>query len=197
MPRTRSYDEDAVLTGAMHAFRRSGYSGLSIGDLEAATGISSGSIYNSWTDKRGLFLAAFAHYLEAVLARRMARFAGPEHGLLGLRELFLSLLKEPDGGTFGCLITNTAIEFAADAPLIDATVRKGFGRLEQLFLERLQAARAAGVLTKGLEPKSAAVKLLALYQGVLVLVRGGHDLRSVRRAIQLEFDMMEEGAHGA
>ena len=75
MVRSRSYDESEVLAGAMRAFRREGYSGSSIAELEAATGLSSGSIYNSFGDKRGLFLAVFEHYLQAVLARRIAEFA--------------------------------------------------------------------------------------------------------------------------
>src|SRR5215207_8111030 len=103
--RSRSYDEAEVLAGAMHAFRRKGYFGVTIPELETATGLSAGSIYNSFKDKRGIFLAAFERYLQAVLDRRIAEFARPERQLSGLRQLFLSLLREPDGGTFGCLIT--------------------------------------------------------------------------------------------
>ena len=66
MVRSRSYDEHEVLAGAMQAFRRNGYAGVSIPDLEVATGLSAGSIYNSFGDKRGMFLAAFERYLRAV-----------------------------------------------------------------------------------------------------------------------------------
>src|SRR5579863_8586335 len=110
MGRARDYDEEAVLTGAMHAFRRSGYGGASIRDLEAATGLKAGSIYNSFGDKAGLFAAAFAHYNRTVLHGRIDRFAPPQRGLDGLRRLFLSLLQEPGGGRLGCLITNAAVE---------------------------------------------------------------------------------------
>ena len=82
----------------MHAFRRKGYFGVSIPELETATGLSAGSIYNSFKDKRGIFLAAFEQYLLTVLKRRIAEFASPERQLSGLRQLFLSLLREPDGG---------------------------------------------------------------------------------------------------
>ena len=41
--------------------------------------------------------------------------------------------------------------------------------------------------------RSRRLRLLALYQGVLVLVRGGYDLKLVRRAIDLEFDGLEGG----
>jgi TetR/AcrR family transcriptional repressor of nem operon len=191
MVRSRSYNEGEVLTGAMHAFRREGYAGLSIPQLETATGLSSGSIYNSFGDKRGIFLAAFEHYLHAVLERRIARFARPEGGLSGLRRLFQTLLREPHGETFGCLITNTAIEFAADRDITDCAVLKGFGILERLFVDRLSEAKSAGLLRDAIDPTASAVGLLALYQGVLVLVRGGYDLKAVRRAIDHAFDDLE------
>lgn len=192
MVRSRSYDESEVLAGAMHAFRREGYGGISIPQLEAATGLSSGSIYNSFGDKRGIFLAAFEHYLHAVLERRIAKFARPEDGLSGLRQLFLTLSREPNGETFGCLITNAAIEFGADRDVVEASILRGFGILERLFADRLAAAKSAGLLRDSIDPRAAAVGLLALYQGVLVLVRGGYDLKAVRRAIHHAFDALEE-----
>ena len=191
MVRSRSYDEGQVLTGAMHAFRRSGYSGVSIPELEVATGLSAGSLYNSFGDKRGIFLAAFAHYLKAVLDRRIATFAKPANGLSGLRQLFLSLLREPNGETFGCLITNSAIEFGSDDVVSEQTVRKGFEILQRLFVDRLAAAKAANRLRGDVDPNIGAVRLLALYQGVLVLIRAGYEPRMIRHAIDLEFDNLE------
>jgi AcrR family transcriptional regulator len=188
MVRSRAFDEDVVLTGAMNAFRKGGYAGVAVPELEVATGISAGSIYNSYGDKRGLFLAAFEHYLKAVLEYRIARFATPSRGLAGLRQLFLSLLREPGGEKFGCLITNTAIEFGPDGGIADQTTRKGFEILERMFLDRLAAAGSSGELRSGVDALSASIRLLALYQGVLVLVRGGYEASRIRRAINLEFD---------
>jgi TetR/AcrR family transcriptional repressor of nem operon len=192
--RTRTFDEDAVLTGAMKAFRRHGYAGMALPELEAATGISVGSIYNAYGDKRGIFLAAFQHYLKAVLGRRISRFAAPSQQLAGLRQLFLSLLREPGGEKFGCLITNSAIEFGPDHGISGQTTRKGFEILGQLFLERLRAAKSSGKLRPDTDVKAAAASLLALYQGVLVLIRGGYDFKMIRRAINLEFDRLERSS---
>jgi TetR/AcrR family transcriptional regulator, transcriptional repressor for nem operon len=195
--RSRSFDEAEVLAGAMQAFRRKGYFGVSIPELETATGLSAGSIYNSFKDKRGIFLAAFERYLQAVLDRRIAEFARPERQLSGLRQLFLSLLREPDGGTFGCLITNSAIEFGADRGIAEPTFLKGFAILERLFRERLTAAKSSGGLRAGVTPKAEAAKLLALYQGTLVLIRGGYDQKMIRLAINSEFDNLEGSSHDA
>ncbi len=190
MGRARAYDEDAVLNGAMHAFRRKGYLGVSIRDLEQATGLKLGSIYNSYGDKEGLFRAAFAHYLEAVLRRRIRDHAPATSGLAGLRALFLSLLREPDGGSFGCLITNAAVEFGGDRAC-PAGVGDGLRILSDTFADRLAAVRRDGGLRRDVDVRVAASKLLALYQGILVLVRAGHDKAALRRLIKDEFDSLE------
>jgi AcrR family transcriptional regulator len=190
MGRTRAYDEGAVLSGAMHAFRRKGYLGVSIRDLEQATGLKLGSIYNSYGDKEGLFRAAFAHYLDAVLRRRIADHAPMAAGLGGLRALFLSLLREPGGGSFGCLITNVAVELGGDGTC-PAGVDEGLRVLGDTFADRLKAARRDGGLGRDLDVRIAALKLLALYQGILVLVRAGHDKQALRRLINHEFKSLE------
>jgi TetR/AcrR family transcriptional repressor of nem operon len=191
MGRSREYDEEAVLTGAMHAFRRKGYFAVSIKDLEEATGLKGGSIYNSYGDKAGLFAAAFARYNETVLSRRISTHAPEAAGLQGVRSLFLSLLREPRGESFGCLITNSAIEFGGNGPAMPAEIGAAFQILSILFAERLAAAARAGVLRRGVNPASAASKLLALYQGILVLVRAGHSKASLKILIEDEFNGLE------
>lgn len=190
MGRSREYDEDAALTGAMHAFRRKGYHAVSIKDLEEATGLKGGSIYNSFGDKAGLFEAAFAHYNQGVLCRRIADHAPEANGIRGLRKLFLSLLHEPNGETFGCLITNSAVEFGGGAPT-PTGVGEGLRILSDAFADRLEEAHRAGRLRADLDPAIAASKLLALYQGILVLVRAGAEKATLETLINDEFDNMD------
>lgn len=188
--RTRAFDEDTVLSGAMEAFRRHGFGGVSVRDLEVATGISSGSIYNAYRDKDGLFDAAFRHYHRTVLLGRLDTHAPPAAGLDGLRRAFQTLLEEPDGGSFGCLITNSAVELA-DRPGPAALVQKSLAVLLDVFTERLAAADAQGVLAAAETPATAALHLLALYQGLLVLIRSGYDRAPLIDLIDAHFGALK------
>jgi TetR/AcrR family transcriptional regulator, transcriptional repressor for nem operon len=123
------------------------------------TGLKAGSIYNSFGDKAGLFSAAFAHYNRTVSQGRLDRFAPPERRLDGLRKLFLSLLQEPGGGTFGCLIINSAIELGGEGKS-HPSVDEGLRTLETAFLARLTTARKEGALHAGTAPAVTARKLL-------------------------------------
>jgi TetR/AcrR family transcriptional regulator, transcriptional repressor for nem operon len=186
MARSREFDQDAVLTGAMEAFRRSGFGAVSIKDLESETGLKAGSIYNSFGDKAGLFRAAFDHYLEHVLEDRIAEHAPEDAGLTGLRSLFVSLLHEPGNGSLGCLITNTAVEFGGDTPVPEAATR-GLEILSRTFVDRLTAARMPDMSPQA----TAAAKLLTLYQGILVLIRAGWSKPALEDMINAEFDQIE------
>jgi TetR/AcrR family transcriptional regulator, transcriptional repressor for nem operon len=190
MGRARAYDENTVLTGAMRAFRRKGYHGVSIRDLEDATGLKAGSIYNSFGDKAGLFDAAFAHYNLVVLRRRIDSFAPADVGVGGLRALFLSLLHEPNGENLGCLITNIAVELGGDEKPHPCAI-EGLRVLNETFAERLLSAQREGRLPSGVAASVTAVKLLALYQGILVLIRAGHDKRALEALINDEFNQLE------
>ncbi|MBY5347462.1 TetR/AcrR family transcriptional regulator [Rhizobium leguminosarum] len=190
MSRTREFDEEAVLKGAMHIFRKHGYQGASIRDLEEATGLKGGSIYHAFGDKAGLFDAAFGHYNRTVLEGRIERFAPPGSGLQGLRELFVSLLHEPDNAALGCLITNMAVEFGGGAdphPRVEAAL----GLLRTTFRLRLTEASTFAGDADGIKANRTAIRLLAFYQGLLVLIRGGEDKAGLRQAIEDQFNQLE------
>ena len=58
MARHKEFDKEAVLEQAMLLFWRQGYEATSIRDLIEVTGISSSSLYESFGDKRAIYLAA-------------------------------------------------------------------------------------------------------------------------------------------
>ncbi len=191
MGRPREFDEDAVLTGAMEAFRRFGFGGVSVRDLEQATGLKAGSIYNSYGGKDGLFDAAMAHYNVVVLRQRIETHIPEAAGLKGLRQFFLTLLLEPGGTSLGCLITNSAVEFGGDRTL-PSHVTGGLRIFSDVLLARLRAWKRSGEIASDLTPEIAATRLLAMYQGILVLVRAGWDKPALKKMVQHEIDQMGE-----
>ena len=64
MARPKQFDRDEALERAMAVFWRRGYEGTSVRDLVEHMGINRGSLYDTFGDKRTLFLAAVDRYLE-------------------------------------------------------------------------------------------------------------------------------------
>lgn len=185
MGRNRSFEEADVMRKAMHAFRRTGYAALSIKDLEAATGLSSGSLYNGFGNKRALFRKALHHYNETVVEGRIAKHLGGPDPRASLHSLFGSLLDEPDG----CLLTNSAIEFAADRSVTEGALETGFRLLEKAMLGEVHRASGADDTAPiSSASRLIAMRLLIFYQGVLVLLRSGLDAGVLRPAIVSEIE---------
>lgn len=180
--RLLEFDENEALRTAMHAFRRLGYSGVSIKTLELETGLSSGSIYNSFGGKAAVFERALRHYNETVVENRIREHLDVLQPLEGLVSLFESLLDEPDDKAFGCLLTNSAIEFAGSDTLANAEIKSGFDR----FLSAFKVVLTDDLGAEPEEAERASLRLLSYYQGVLVLVRHGYDKAALRDTIRSE-----------
>ena len=181
MARPRSYDEQAVLTAAMHAFRREGYAHISVTELEAATGLRTSSLYNAFGDKSGLFRQALDHYVTSFVAPRLATFAGAEATLSDLEQLFLTLFQPPLDDGYGCLVVNSAAEFGSADSIASDGVRLGLGLVQQ----HVEAVVRRELGPAGAEAKAA--RLVLIYQGVLLLSRGGLLTHNHHDAIVEEF----------
>lgn len=167
MARPRTFDEAAVLTAAMHAFRRHGYARASVSVLEAATGLGASSLYNAYGDKPGLFRSALDHYVTSLVGPRLEAYAGPDATIEDLEGLFLSLLVPPYDDGQGCLVTNSAAEFGSAPSIATEGVRAGVEAVRRHAEDVLR--RELGVAAA----PTAAARVVLLYQGFLVLGRAG------------------------
>jgi AcrR family transcriptional regulator len=160
MSRPRTWDADAVLRGAMDVFRTRGFERTSLRDVERATGLHPGSLYHAYGSKAGLFDAVLAAYNERVVAGRVAtHLDAADDPVAGVQSFFASTYEDRPDPDPGCLLTNTAIESPGLGVGARAGVSAGLDTIRAAF------ARLAG--------EDRADPLLALYQGLLVLVRFG------------------------
>ena len=144
--RPRTFDDDAVVAAAMELFWRSGYAGVSVPDLSAATGLSTSSLYNAYGSKLSLYEAALDHYLETRIADRMV---GPlRRGSDGLADVD-AFLKRLAATTRirpprGCLAVNTIAEFRHAAPAIATRTSRYRAELREGLRAALGRAATAG-----------------------------------------------------
>ncbi|MBP0494880.1 TetR/AcrR family transcriptional regulator [Pararoseomonas indoligenes] len=173
--RPRAFDMDVALDKALLVFRERGYNATSVSDLAEAMGLATGSLYKAFTDKRGVFLAAFAHYER----RRRAELQGlmdPEPTGFGkLRALLHSYaeLSHDREGQRGCLVTGTANELATLDPEMAAQVRATVARTEAAIRDLLRLGQVDGTLSAALDIDAAARLLLSVLQGFRVVGKLG------------------------
>jgi TetR/AcrR family transcriptional regulator, transcriptional repressor for nem operon len=182
MGRSRTFDVDDALDAALELFWRQGYGGTPIQALCDAMGVRPASAYAAFGSKRELFLAAARRYVETVSAEAIERIDGADSGMTGLRAYFDQLVDAMVDGRrrWGCLITNSLVEFADRDPELSALLELHLARLEESFAAALARARDDGELRPGAGPESAGL-LLAVVQGMNVLAKG----KPGRRALHL------------
>jgi len=176
--RNQTWNNDDALTAARRLFRMHGYQGTSLRQVEQATGVHPGSLYRTYGDKRGLFEAALRSYNVCVVEQRvfdyLRSYADP---LAGVHAFFQSALESFVDDIPGCLVTNTAVESLTLDPAFGTEVQAGLRLIEDGLTGAMRALRDAGRLAPDTDPITVAGQLLALYQGLLVLVRCETDLR--------------------
>ena len=133
MARPKQYDREQVLDQAMRVFWARGYEATSISDLVEALGINRFSLYESFGDKRGLFLAALERYGERVFARSLLELEGDELGLAAIERYFAGMIRWAQGPMVkqGCLLINTAAEQAGHDRTVRGHIQRQMARVEQ------------------------------------------------------------------
>lgn len=114
MPRPKTFDTEKALLNAMHLFWQRGYAATSIDDLVQALGLSRSSIYDTFGDKRQLFLNALNRYREIIVKRFSNRLDKSDSVAALLNAVFDELIEAADSesGKMGCFMVNSVAELA-------------------------------------------------------------------------------------
>ncbi len=175
MAGTIQFDRDAVLDRAARLFWCKGYEAASIQELEAATGLGRGSLYNAFGTKQGLFLAVLARYACTVGTPDLHRLDGPDVGA-GIAAMLRDMLVRMDepGRPRGCLITNTCL--AGDgSPPVAAFVADVMQAIETTLQTAITRARDSGAIPPESDPRALARFFGAVAQSLGVLHKAHAD----------------------
>lgn len=173
MPWTKNFEVDQTLNKAMRLFWSRGYEATSMQDLVQGMGINRGSLYDTFGDKRRLFIAALHRYDEQCRKARLAALERNHSPKAAIRSLFQGwidlVLTDPSHS--GCFLTNTAVELSVHDSEIGKIVATSQKETEQFFQRLISKGQTAGEIRQDLNPVQTARLLLAQLIGLLVLAR--------------------------
>lgn len=186
MSRSKEFDPEVVLQGALELFWEKGFEGTSVSDLVGRAGIGKASLYGTFGGKRELFVKALGRYLEVTDSRVVAELSQPGDVMPAVRGLVERFVREAGGeeGEWGCLVVNSAVEMAGRDAEVARLVEGSWAHLEGALTSALLRARAQGELREGADPRALARFLVVFFQGVRVLERApgsGARLRDAAR----------------
>ncbi len=175
--RPREFDIDTALDEAIVVFSERGYHGTSIADLREAMGLSAGSLYKAFRDKRDIFLAAFDRYKKVRNALLDTELASAVSGRDAIRRVLTYYAEGAHGeaGRRGCLVIGTAVELATFDNEAAQRVERSMDRFEDLFETLIRRGQADGSIAPSVDPRATARLFLSVFQGLRVLGKTGPD----------------------
>lgn len=153
----------------MELFWAKGYDCTSISDLETTLGLGRQSIYNTFGDKRSLFLQAFNHYAQTRSGAMVALLKAPGTAAQRIDRFFTALIEaQCRDKRSGCLLANSVSSSIQSDPEAAAIVDRALKRLHQALADAL-----AATIPDASERKKTAWLLVNTAQGLCVLSKSG------------------------
>ena len=182
--RPRAYDPRTALDAATGAFWQKGFSGTSLDELSAATGMNRPSLYGAFGDKRALYLTTIERYVKGGRQAMEAALADDlplREGLLRVYETALGIYYPAGETPRGCFLVGTAATEAVNDEEIRTRLNEGLRTFDQAFEARFKLAREAGELDAHANPAMLARIASAVLHTLALRSRTG-DARSALRA---------------
>ena len=182
----KQFDHDTVVDRAMMVFWRWGYGGTSIHDLENATRLRRGSLYNAFGDKQGVFVAALKRYETTVGQQRIDQLSNPDpyRAIEGFLDTLVTQMSEPSRPR-GCLHTNTSLEFPNAPDEVLRIVAERTAAIEGAIYLVLRRAQAEGRLDPAADARALARFYLGVAKGIGVLHKVFGDAAALRDVVKV------------
>lgn len=182
----KAFVPELALDKAMNLFWERGYEGSSIEDLVQCTGVGRGSLYDTFGDKRALYLAALDRY--CALASKPMSILEQQSGSLAeileqLYQVYIDMLVD-DPARRGCFLVNANVEMASHDTDVSQRVQSAYSGLEEVFYLLLIRAQNAGQLSRAHDPHQFADFLLGTLISIRVLARAKADRETLQGIIK-------------
>ena len=171
MGRSKEFDENMVLQKAMELFWAQGYEKTSMSDLIEHMGIHRKSLYDTFGDKRGLYLKAIESYGKYSGEKLQSRIAEAITAKQAIQNAFDYIIEGNKDKRLGCFFVNAATEMAPSDREVDEIVDQAFIKTEQRLSDIIRKGQQSGEISGDHDAQSWAEFLHNALIGIRVLVR--------------------------
>ena len=186
MARPKEFERDTALDDAITMFCDHGFEGTSTDALLGRMGISRQSLYDTFGDKRQLYLKALQRYVDDNVAIQIAALNEPSSPLKGVEAVLLAMAsKAAIAGAPGCMGIGAICEFGQSDAEVSALIAASGKRLSSALERRLAEAKTKGETGKDVDPRAAAQFVKATVTGMKVAARGGATADTLRNIARM------------
>jgi TetR/AcrR family transcriptional regulator, transcriptional repressor for nem operon len=186
MARAKEFDPERALVKAMRVFWRRGYENASTETLMREMGIAKQSLYDTFGDKRSLYLKALAYYRDQTNSRMRRMFEATASVKEGFAKLLFSLASETrEQHARGCLLLSANLQRDTSDAVIAEFLQDNQERVEAIFVEALRRAQRQGELSRKRDPVALGRFFVATIQGMRAIARIKSDRKALEQVVRI------------
>jgi TetR/AcrR family transcriptional regulator, transcriptional repressor for nem operon len=182
MARRKEFDPKKALRAAVDAFWDSGFEKTSLDDLMTRMNLGRQSLYDTFGNKRSLYLLALEEYRAMTQAASRDLF---DSGL-DVRDCFKAILYGIADASKadlerGCMMVNANLQRARNDKALAALIRRNALEVRQLFTTVLRSAQRAGEIDREIDPDAVSAFMFATVHGMRHIGRATADRAALRQ----------------
>jgi TetR/AcrR family transcriptional repressor of nem operon len=194
MARTKEFDEERILSKAVDLFWTKGYNATSAQDLVDGLGISRSSLYDTYGDKRALFIKALKHYRQQMIQHMIETVDNSKDIEQTLRNVFNSIKAEALGSKNpkGCFMVNSTIELAQEDKEISDIVNSMMSDLEDALSRAIKRGQDGGEFSTKYSPRTLARFLMNSINGLRVAAKSNASKKTVDDIVNVSLSSLKQ-----
>ncbi len=192
MPRQKDFDEAVVLDRAVNLFWDKGFNGASMQEVVDRLGISRSSLYDTFGDKRQLFIKSLHRYQQQQGGVWMAKAEQSNATLPFLREMFETAIQEiaKDKQSKGCFMVNSAVELAPHDPEVAQIVDNNRCQMENAFAALILKGQLTGEISTKKDALSFARFLFHVFSSIRLAAKSAIEPDELADIVEVAFSVL-------
>jgi AcrR family transcriptional regulator len=181
MARPKEFDKDTALHKAIRLFSQQGFAGTSTDELMRVMDVGRQSMYDTFGDKRALFLRALETYVNESVNTIRDALEAPGPALAAVQNALVRFAEHKDlSSAEGCMGINAVCEFGQRDMEVNQLVWKAARRQRETLMNVLTRAKSRGELSDAVDVNSLADFFESTLAGIRVAAKGGKSRQALR-----------------
>src|SRR3981189_745806 len=186
MARTKEFDQERALHRAISAFSQRGFAATSTEELMHAMEVGRQSMYDTFGDKRALFLKALEVYVSENVRAINVDLRAPGSPLAAIRSALVHFSERKDlSSTDGCMGINAICEFGMRDEDVTRITRRAANAQRHALMDTLRRAQLEGELDARTDIERLSHLFESTRAGIRIAAKAGKTRPALRRIAEV------------
>src|ERR1700680_2337417 len=186
MARPKEFDQERPLHRAISIFSQKGFAATSTDELMRAMEVGRQSMYDTFGDKRALFLKALEVYVSENVRAINVELRAPGAPVVAIRSALVHFSERKDlSSTDGCMGINAICEFGMRDDDVTRIIRRAANAQRHTLMDTLRRAQIEGELDGRTAIESLADFFESTLAGIRIAAKGGKTRPALRRIAEV------------